>query len=85
MATATYEDALRVAQQLTPEEQRRLRDELDALLPGIGTPPREMSPTPSVRPGLFADLKVLDELAAQIGAAWQSDRNAAEAVNDQRR
>ncbi len=30
MATTTYEDALRVVEQLTPEEKRRLRDELVA-------------------------------------------------------
>ncbi len=28
MTTTTYEDALRVVKQLTPDEQRRLREEL---------------------------------------------------------
>ncbi len=33
MTTTTYEDALRVIKQLTPEEKRRLREELAADIP----------------------------------------------------
>lgn len=79
MASATYEYILREVRQLPPNEQRQLRDEIDALLPD------ESSPTPRVRPGLAADLAALDKLAAEIGAAWKTDRSAVEAVSDMRR
>ena len=82
MATTSYQDILAGAQQLSLDEQRRLRDELDAILPDRATSTREERLTPGVRPGLRADLEALDDLAAQIGAAWQSDRNAAE-IDDQ--
>jgi hypothetical protein len=85
MPTTSYEDVLASVQQLTLDEQRRLRAEMDELLPDIATSTKEEPLPPSIRLGLAADLKALDELAAQIGAAWQSNRTAAEAVNDQRR
>ena len=65
------------ARQLTTEEQLQLRAELDRLLTPVAGP--------SARPGLEADLKVLDELAARIGAAWKREQSAAEAVSEQRR
>jgi hypothetical protein len=64
MATVTFEHILREVRQLPLDEQRQLRDEIDALLPD------ESSPAPRVRPGLAADLAALDKLAAEIGAAW---------------
>jgi hypothetical protein len=85
MPTTSYEDVLASVQQLTIDEQRRLRDEMDAQLPDIATSTKKEPLSPSVRPSLVADLQALDELAAQIGAAWQSTRTAAEAVSDQRR
>ena len=41
--TTTYEDALRIVQQLTPEEQRRLRDELTLLVAAPDDRPRRRS------------------------------------------
>ena len=41
MASTTYEDALRVIDQLTPEEKRRLREELVAADSASRPAPRE--------------------------------------------
>ena len=41
MATTTYEDALRVIEQLTPEEKRRLREVLAAADTATHPAPRE--------------------------------------------
>ena len=41
MTTTTYEDALRVIKQLTPEEKRRLRAELAAADSAVPPAPRE--------------------------------------------
>jgi hypothetical protein len=79
LASATYEYILREVRRLPIDEQRLLRDEIDALLPD------ESSPTSRVRPGLAADLEALDKLATEIGAAWKTDRSVAEAVSDMRR
>ncbi len=38
MTTITLEDVLRVARQLTPEERRRLRDQLTVLVDSESTP-----------------------------------------------
>ena len=88
MATSAYEDVLRGAQQLTPEEQRRLLKELEgelaseseaALLP----PARRL--TDDERAVVQKYLDDLDALAAEIGAAWQDGMSAVDAVREQRR
>jgi hypothetical protein len=97
MAAVTYEDVLRDARQLHPEEQQRLRDALDmsqgarvvapaelrALLAnGIGAP-RPLSD--EERAAVDTWLAETEQLAVRIGAAWKSDLNAVEAVQEQRR
>ncbi len=74
MATETYEDVLRAAQQLTPEEQRRLREELDA---------GEHHQAHAVR--VRTAMASLRQLAQEIDAAWTTDLDAVEAVREQRR
>lgn len=71
MASSTYEEVLHDAQQLTPEEQRRLREELAA-----------MDARKARAQELMAEL---DELAARIGAEWQGGGTATDAVREQRR
>ena len=97
MGTVTYEDVLRDAQQLTPEEQQRLRDALDpsqgarvvspqelrALLASGGGRPRPL--TEGERVVVLAALENMDRLAARIGAAWQDELSAVDAVKEQRR
>jgi hypothetical protein len=78
MASPTYEHILREIRQLPRDEQRQLRDEIAILLSEESAPPR-------VRPSLATDLAALDKLAAEIGAAWETHRSAAEAVSDMRR
>ena len=95
MASTTYQDVLRSAQQLTPEEQRRLRGELE--VEGITTQPEAVPDeirrlreqvalrartTPEERATAHA---ALDHAAAVVGAAWKSDKSALEAVQEQRR
>ena len=94
MATTPYEAALQAVEQLTPEEQRRLRDELEVkVLPQPQAVPDELrrireriarrrSTTPNER---VAALAALDHAATQIAAAWKSDMSALEAVQEQRR
>ena len=77
MAMTTYDTVLAQARQLKVEEQRQLRAELDHLATSASSA--------SVRAGLDADLEVLDELAARIGAAWKSHQSATEALGGQRR
>ena len=79
MATITYERVLREAQQLTPEEQRRLREELGRSGETIQTP------TDRQRAAAQAFLDKVDRLAARISAAWQDDLSAVDAVREQRR
>ena len=80
MATITYERVLREAQQSTPEEQRRLREELVSPGEPIQTPPTD-------RQGAAARafLDKVDRLAARISAVWQDDTSAVDAVREQRR
>ena len=74
MAADTYEDVLRAAHHLTPEEQRRLREELDAV---------ERHQAHAAR--VHTTMANLRELAQEIGAAWTTDLDAVEAVREQRR
>jgi hypothetical protein len=85
MATATYDEVLEATRRLTSEEQRRLHDEIETLLGAEPIPALLQPPGRVARPGLEADLDALDELAAEIGAAWKDDMSAAEAVSEQRR
>ena len=78
MASVTYEDVLRDAQQLAPDEQRRLLDEIEARL-------KVQQPARIVRPDLAADLDAIDEFAAEVSAAWKDNMSAADAVKEQRR
>ena len=80
MATITYERVLREAQQLTPEEQRRLREELGRSGETIQT-----TPTDRQRAAAQAFLDKVDRLAARISAVWQDDTSAVDAVREQRR
>jgi len=95
MATTPYEAALHAVEQLTPEERRRLRDELDveARSPQSEAVPDEIRrlreqvtlrarTTPEERAAAHA---ALDHAAAIVGAAWKSDTSALEAVQEQRR
>ncbi len=95
MASTTYEEVLRSAQQLTPKEQRRLRGELEgeAITPQPEAVPDEIRrlreqialrarTTPEERATAHA---TLDHAAAVVGAAWKSDKSALEAVQEQRR
>ena len=79
MATITYERVLREAQQLTPEEQRRLREELGRSGETIQTP------TDCQGEAAQAFLDKVDRLAARISAVWQDDTSAVDAVREQRR
>jgi hypothetical protein len=86
MTSATYDAALRIAQELTPEEQRQLRDELDTLLEDQTVPRSTDRPFPHhVRPGLDNDLKVMKALAEEISEEWQGDQSAVDAVREMRR
>ena len=42
-------------------------------------------PAQPVRAGLEADLDAIDELAAEVSAAWQGEMTAVDAVREQRR
>ncbi len=79
MATITYERVLRDAQQLTLEEQRRLREDLVSLGETI-QPPTDHQPAAAQ-----AFLDKVDRMAARISAAWQDDTSAVDAVREQRR
>lgn len=85
MIAATYDEVLEATRRLTPKEQRRLYNEIEALLGAEPIPALLQRPGCAARPGLEADLDALDELAAEIGAAWKDDMSAAEAVSEQRR
>jgi hypothetical protein len=97
MATVTYENVLRDAQQLTPEEQQRLRETLGAsrgarvvslrdlralLANGLGSP-RPL--TEQERAAVDTWLAETEQLAERIGAAWKDEMSAVEAVKEQRR
>ena len=94
MATSIYEDVLRSAQQLTPEEQDQLRGELEVKArPQPQAVPDEIRrireriarrrpSTPKERTAVRA---ALDRADTQIAAAWKSDMSALEAVQEQRR
>ena len=77
MSTATYEDALRVAQQLTPDELQRLSEELAALA--------RARIEANLDPEAQAYLDSIDQLAARIGAAWRDGVSAVDAVREGRR
>ena len=79
MASATYDTIVQEVQQLTPEEQARLRDDIDTMLANRTSTLRR------VRPGLAADLKEIEQLANEVGEAWQGHHSAAEAVSEMRR
>lgn len=95
MAISTYEEVLRSAQQLTLEEQRRLRGELPAegLSPQSDAVPEEIRRIreriahrrPSTPEERAAARAALDRVATQIAGAWKSDMSALEAVQEQRR
>ncbi len=94
MATSIYEDVLRSAQQSTPEEQDQLRGELEVkALPQPQAVPDEIRRIreriarrrPSTLEERTAARAALDRTATQIAAAWKSDMNALEAVQEQRR
>lgn len=94
MATTPYEAALHAVEQLTPEEQHRLRGELE--VKALPQPhavsdeirrireriARRRSSTPEERAAARA---ALDRTATQIAAAWKGDMSALEAVQEQRR
>jgi hypothetical protein len=73
MATSTYEQVLQEAQQLSPEEQQRLRDELGQ--------PRQRKQKVTAQEAI----SLLDELAERISAKWQGEGTAADAIKEQRR
>jgi type IV secretory pathway VirD2 relaxase len=85
MVAATYDEVLEATRRLTSEEQRRLHDEIETLLGAEPIPALLQRAGRVARPGLEADLDAIDELAAEIGAAWKDDMSAAEAVSEQRR
>lgn len=90
---ATVENVLREVQELSPDEQRRL---LELLIHQAADIPDEIRQirnkvahqaptTPEERAAARAALDGLDRVAAQVGAAWKSDKSALEAVQEQRR
>jgi hypothetical protein len=85
MVAATYDEVLEATRWLTSEEQRRLHDEIETLLGAEPIPALLQRAGRVAQPGLEADLDAIDELAAEIGAAWKDDMSAAEAVSEQRR
>ena len=81
------EEVLRGAKQLTPEERRRLRLELEVLehqhdVNG-GQSEQELGQAREER--VRAVMDDFRELAERVGAAWKSDLSAVEAVREQRR
>lgn len=94
MATTHYEAALHAVEQLTPEEQHRLRGELE--MKALSQPQavsdeirrvreRIARRRPSTAKERAATQAALDRTATQIAAAWKSDMSALEAVQEQRR
>jgi hypothetical protein len=83
--------------QLPPEEQKRLRDALDNSQVALVLTPAELSAllaneigtprplTDEERAAVDTWLAETEQLAVRIGAAWKSDLNAVEAVQEQRR
>ena len=82
MATTTYDDALRIVQQLTFEERRRLQHDLAALdTHGSGQP----AAAAAKRAKTLAVLDNLDRLAAEIATEWTDELSALDAIHDVRR
>ena len=80
MSTTAYEHILQELARLTPEERRRLRQVLDEEAPA-----EPSSPAPDDRRTQAAAwFAAGDELAARIGAAWEDDMTAVEAIREQR-
>ncbi len=85
-----YEDALRVVEQLTPEDKHRLLKALTAQQETVPDELRQLRKQVAQRARTTPDerraaLAALDHAAAKIGAAWRSEKSAAEAVAEQRR
>ena len=76
MMTELYERVLGEVLQLSPDERRRLRDELETM---------EQSPEVARKAKAQQVQAKLDDLAAKIGATWQGGGTAEDVVREQRR
>jgi hypothetical protein len=73
MATSTYEQVLREAQQLTPEEQRRLREELAA----SESAPKHTSSYGALKHlGPAPSVEDIDEVRREMWAGFAEDEAA---------
>jgi len=81
MATTDYETVREAALHLTPEERRRLREELATVEVQNGS----ASLSDAKRARLEAWFAASEELAKRVSAAWKDDMSASEAVKEQRR
>jgi len=93
MASATYENVLREAQQLTAVERRRLLETLMRPPAGVSDPVRAIQDkaahtlpiTEAERVAVQDWLTRFDALAERIGAAWKDPSvSAVDAVREQR-
>ena len=78
MTTTDYDTILREAQQLPPEELRRLREELDTI-----NATGERKHAQKTDADTF--LNEVDALTARITASWKDDMGAVDAIREQRR
>ncbi len=73
MTTTTYEDALRVIKQLTPEEKRRLREELAATDIAVRPAPRESLYGIAAHLGPAPSAEEIDEARREAWATFPRD------------
>ena len=75
MATITYEQVLQEVQQLTPAEQRRLRDHLTVLVAdsAAGPPPRRSSYGALAHLGPAPSAEEIDAVRREVWASFPRD------------